>query len=189
MNIPNILSTVRIVVSLFAPVLLIYGGFWMRVAVGVVCIFAVLTDWFDGWYARKYNLVTKLGKILDPIADKTYVIITFSVLAYLDMFSIWWVVPIFIREIVITVYRFIFLARGVVVAAAKSGKLKTVFQMGTIGLIYILFMLERYYPDYFINAFYWVMYACLAITLFLTIQSGIEFFRNNWRLVKSVHNA
>jgi len=190
MNLPNILSTFRILISLFAPVLLIYGGFWMRVFVGLVCIFAVVTDWFDGWYARKYNLVTKLGKILDPIADKTYVIITFSVLAYLDMFSIWWVVPIFIREIVITIYRFIFLARGVVVAAARSGKLKTVFQMGTIGLIYILFMCQRYYPEfYFLNALSWLMYICLAITLYLTIQSGVEFFRNNWRLVKSIHTT
>lgn len=162
----------------------------MSVAVGVICVFAVLTDWFDGWYARKYNLVTKLGKILDPIADKTYVIITFSVLAYLDMFSIWWVIPVFIREIVITIYRFIFLARGVVVAAAKSGKLKTAFQMGTIGLIYVLFMCQRYYPQYyFVSAFTWIMYAALAITLFVTLKSGIEFFKNNWRLVKSVHSA
>ncbi len=189
MNVPNILSTIRIFVSLIAPILLIYGGFWLRVAVGVICVFAVLTDWFDGWYARKYNLVTKLGKILDPIADKTYVIITFSVLAYLDMFSIWWVIPVFIREIVITVYRFIFLARGVVVAAAKSGKLKTVFQMGTIGLIYILFMGKSYYPQYIIDAFTWIMYLALAITLFLTLQSGLEFFKNNWRLVKSVHST
>ncbi len=189
MNVPNILSFLRIIVSLTAPFFLITGGFWVQVVAGIVCIFAVFTDWFDGWYARRYNLVTKLGKILDPIADKTYVIVAFSVFAYLGLFSFWWIVPIIIREVVITIYRFIFLEKGTVVAAVQSGKIKTFMQMGTIGFAYIVFMLQRHYPQYFMEVFTWILYVALIVTLGLTLFSGYIFFRNNWRLIKNIHGA
>ncbi len=188
MNVPNALSALRIVLSIIAPFMVIYGGFWIQVLAGLVGLFAILSDWFDGWYARKYNLVTKLGKILDPVADKVYVIGTFSAFAYLGTFSFWWVVPIFLREIVVTIYRFIFLEKGTVVAAVQSGKVKTVMQMSTIGLAYLFFMVHRHYPEYFFDGLWWLLYAALAVTLYLTLQSGYDFFVNNWRHVKRVHS-
>jgi len=187
-NVPNILSSIRIIIALTAPFFLIEGSLQIRILVGILCTFAVLTDWFDGWYARKYNEITKIGKILDPIADKTLVIVVFSVLAYLDVLSFLWVIPIFLREVIITVYRFIFLQRNKVVAAVKSGKIKTIMQMFTLGLAYVLFILTTHFPEYFNNSYWIVLYISLSITLFLTLQSGYIFFKNNWRLIKRVHN-
>lgn len=187
-NVPNILSSFRILIALTAPFFLIDGSLHMRLFVGFICTVAVLTDWVDGWYARKYNAVTKIGKILDPIADKTLVIVVFSVLAYLDVLSFLWVLPIILREVIITIYRFIFLQKNKVVAAVKSGKIKTIMQMFTLGLAYTFFMMNRHFPEYF-SASYWIfMYIALIITVFLTLHSGYIFFKNNWRLIKRVHN-
>jgi len=187
-NVPNILSSLRIVIALTAPFFLIDGSLQMRLFVGFICTIAVITDWVDGWYARKYNAVTKIGKILDPIADKALVIVVFSVLAYLDVLSFLWVLPIILREVIITIYRFIFLQKNKVVAAVKSGKIKTIMQMFTLGLAYTLFMLNRHFPEYFSSSYWIILYVALSITVFLTLQSGYIFFRNNWRLIKHYHN-
>lgn len=188
MNVPNILSSIRILVALIVPFYVINGSLEVRMVAGIICTLAVLTDWVDGWYARKYNMVTKVGKILDPIADKAFVITCLSVLVYLGTISIWWVVPIILREIVITTYRFIFLERGTVVAAVKSGKIKTVLQMLTIAIAYLIFMCNKHFPEYFHTNYWYVLYVALSVTLFVTLQSGFVFFKKNWRLVKRVHN-
>ncbi len=187
MNLPNFLSAFRILISLIAPLFVVAGGFWIRVIAAVFCFIAVLTDWIDGWYARKYNQVSITGKILDPIADKVYIIMTFSVMAYLDMFSFWWLVPIFMREIVITIYRFIFLSLGKAVAAVKSGKIKTFAQVITIAVIFFLFMWRTYYPHTYHPWLDYVTYASLLFTLFITLYSGFVFFQNNWKLIKNYH--
>ncbi len=188
MNVPNILTSLRILVALTVPFFVINGSYTVRIVVGIVCLLAILTDWVDGWYARKYNQITKIGKILDPIADKVLVIVSLSVFVYLDVLSIWWVIPIFIREIVITVYRFIFLARGTIVAAVTSGKIKTIMQMFSIGAVYTLFMINKHFKEYFFDWYWQILYVILSVTLILTIQSGIVFFKNNWRIVKRYHN-
>ncbi len=188
MNVPNILTSIRILVALIVPFFLIDESLWVRVAVGIICTLAVFTDWVDGWYARKYNLETKLGKILDPIADKVYVIVCFSVLSYLDVLSFWWIIPIILREVIITAYRFILLGKGIVVKAVLSGKWKTTMQMLTIGIAYLIFMANKHFPAYFYDFYWYVLYASLIITLYLTIRSGIIFFKNNWTFIKRIHN-
>ncbi len=187
MNFPNVLTIIRILIALVAPFFLIEGDAFVRGVIGLVIFIAFLTDWLDGWYARKFNLVTTLGKILDPIADKALILVSFSVFAYLDVISVWWIIPIFIREIVITVYRFIFLSKNVVVAAAKSGKIKTVMQMITLGLTYFLFMMSKHFRDYFSEHYRLVLYLALILTLYFTVKSGVLFFIKNWRHIKSFH--
>ena len=149
MNFPNILTSLRIFIALIAPFYLINGNLNTRIFIGIVLFIAILTDWLDGWYARRYKQETKLGKILDPIADKMLVLISFSVFVYLDVLSFWWIIPIFIRELVITTYRFIFLSKNIVIAASNSGKIKTVIQVITLGLTYFLFMTRHHFKAYF----------------------------------------
>ena len=189
LNLPNILSIIRIVIAVTAPFFLIEGDMWVRFISGFFCFIAVVTDFVDGWYARKYKQVTKLGKILDPIADKALVLISFSVFVYMDVLSFWWVIPIFIREIAVTAYRFIFLSKNIVVAAAKSGKIKTVMQMATLGVAYSIFMINNHFREYITDLFdiKYVLWVAMAITLYHTIRSGVIFFVNNWRLIKSYH--
>ena len=187
MNFPNTLTSIRILVALIAPFFLIDGNLWTRIIAGIFILTAILTDWLDGWYARKYNKVTRLGKILDPIADKVLILITFSVFVYMDVLSIWWIIPIFIREILVTIYRFIFLSKNIIVAATSSGKIKTVTQMITIGIAYVFFMTNKHFREYSSDYFKIFLQVALAITLFFTIKSGINFLVKNWDNIKKFH--
>ena len=187
MNFPNTLTSLRIFIALIAPFYLINENLNTRIFVGVILFIAILTDWLDGWYARKYQQETKLGKILDPIADKMLILISFSVFVYLDVLSFWWIIPIFIRELAITIYRFIFLSKNIVVAASNSGKIKTVIQVITIGIAYFFFMTRLHFKEYFSVYFNYILYFALSLTVFFTIKSGIYFIIKNWKLIKQIH--
>ena len=187
MNFPNIITSIRIVIALIAPFFLIEGSLWVRIIAGIFIFIAIVTDWLDGWYARRYNQITKLGKILDPLADKVLIIISFSVFVYMDVVSIWWIIPIFIREIVVTAYRFVFLSRNIIVAATSSGKFKTVMQMLTLGIAYLFFMTHRHFREYYSEYIQFLLYLALAITLLITIFSGVRFVIRNWRIIKKFH--
>ena len=186
MNVPNILTLIRIVLGFIVPLLLLYGDFNDRVFAAVLFTIAGITDYLDGWYARKYNLVTKLGKILDPIADKVILLSCFFILSsltHLDVYSFWWVIPIFLREVLITIIRLVFLSREkpLVVAASWSGKAKTIMQFVTLPVAYFIFMFRDYGN---IEPAAWVEFtlcALLIASVAFTLQSGWSFFSKNWK--------
>jgi CDP-diacylglycerol---glycerol-3-phosphate 3-phosphatidyltransferase len=190
MNFPNFLTLLRIILGFIVPVMVIIDDMWLRIGAAVLFAVAAFTDWLDGWYARKYNLITKLGQILDPIADKVIVLATFIALSSLtdiNMYSIWWIIPIFIREIAVTIYRLLFLLqkKPVVVAAEQLGKAKTVVQMLTLPFAYFYFMFSTYAGMDFIILKY-LLYALLFSSLYLTLHSGVEFFVKNWRVIRKL---
>jgi len=194
MNVPNALTVFRIILGFIVPFLMWKGDFNMRVLAAVLFAIAAFTDWLDGWYARRYNLITKLGKILDPIADKVIVLGSFVILSdvfFDDMYSIWWIVPIFLREVVITIYRLIFLMRKkpIVVAASWSGKAKTVMQMVTLPCAYFYLMFTLYPENDPIGTHFivwWLLHLMILASLALTVGSGLRFFMKNWKAVKEV---
>lgn len=186
MNVPNILTILRIILGIIVPIMLIYGDFQNRIIAAVLFGIAGATDYLDGWYARKYNLVTKLGKILDPIADKIIILSCFfalSSLSHLDVYSYWWVIPIFLREVLVTAIRFVFLskAKPLVMAASTSGKAKTIMQFLTLPVAYFIFMFREYgdlQPTTWIQ---YLLYTLLAASVIFTLQSGWSFFSKNWK--------
>lgn len=138
MNLPNKLTVVRCVLTfLFLAVLLIDFPFHYAVAL-VIFIAASLTDYFDGKIARRDNLVTNLGKFLDPLADKTLTTAAFlGIMCELPDASMCWAVMLILtREFAVTSVRLLAAKDGVVVAASFAGKLKTVMQM--VAIIYML---------------------------------------------------
>ena len=135
-SVPNLISIARIVlVPVFVIVLLAgahdVAGRWIAAALFVV---AIATDAVDGHLARSRNLITDLGKILDPIADKALTGAALVVLSVLGELPWWVTLLILVREVGITVWRFVVLSRGRVVPASKGGKTKTVLQSVAIGL-------------------------------------------------------
>ena len=170
-NLPNLITVVRI---LLAPLF-----FWMLLAdngadgalrwwAAVLFIVAIATDGVDGAIARKYNLVTDLGKLLDPIADKILTgaaLIGLSILAELP----WWVtIVILVREIGITVFRF-FMLSDRVIPASRGGKLKTIMQSVAISLA--LLPLWLVLGDW-VN---WLNTITMTLALVLTVYTGIEY--------------
>jgi CDP-diacylglycerol--glycerol-3-phosphate 3-phosphatidyltransferase len=135
-NIANALTFVRLLlVPVFAVLLLHEGGqegAW-RVAATVVFGVASLTDRFDGELARRRGLITDVGKIVDPIADKALIGTALVGLSWLDQLSWWVTVAVLVREIGVTVLRFVVIRHGVM-PASRGGKVKTFLQAVAIGL-------------------------------------------------------
>lgn len=135
-----------------------------------VCIFAILslTDWLDGYLARKNNLVTNFGKFLDPLADKLLMTAGFVSLVGLNLAPAWMVIVILSREFAVTGLRLIAAGTGEVMAAAFIGKLKT-----TLQIISILLLLLNF-TGIFSSLMLWA-------AMLITVYSGVEYF------IKSKH--
>jgi CDP-diacylglycerol---glycerol-3-phosphate 3-phosphatidyltransferase len=175
-NIPNGLTTVRIVlVPLFAWMLLAHPDrpVW-RVLTAAVFTLAILTDTLDGHLARKHNLVTRFGKLADPIADKALTGTALICLSVIDELPWWITIVILVREWGITVMRFAMLRYGVM-AAGRGGKIKTVFQAVAI-ILYLL-------PLAAVASWASIVAAVVMwVALILTVVSGLDYVREAVRL-------
>ena len=171
MNLPNKLATLRMI--LIIPFVIILGialstnnstlSIFMRISACIIFVGASITDYYDGQIARKYNLITNLGKLIDPLADKLLVISALTTLTKYNQISLWIVLIIIFRELLITGLRAIVAADGTVIAAETLGKWKTATQMIALTLI-VLFPMS-----------YTVNNILLTIPLILTIVSGAEY--------------
>lgn len=184
-NAPNVITVVRILLApLFIWMLLADAGHdgWLRWAAAVLFVIAIATDGVDGAIARRRNLVTDLGKLLDPIADKVLTggaLISLSILAELP----WWVtIVILVREIGITVYRFVVIRQGVI-AASRGGKLKTVVQSVAISLA--LFPLWTLLGEWV----FWVNGILMTLAVILTVVTGFDYLWQAWKGRRAKHGA
>jgi CDP-diacylglycerol--glycerol-3-phosphate 3-phosphatidyltransferase len=170
-NLPIALTLVRIVL---VPLLLVFLISSDRVHVliaAMIFVAASLTDWLDGTVARRWNQVTRLGTLLDPIADKLLVAAALISLVQLDMVSAWMAAVIVGRELAVTGLRGVALSMGVVMAPSKLGKWKTVTQYVAITLL----ILEKGVPEEYVP-FYMVAAAALWLALAVTVASGVDYF-------------
>ena len=140
---------------------------------------ASITDYFDGYLARKYNITTNLGKLLDPLADKLLVIGAMIMLVELNRLPGWMALIVVTREIGITALRGIATEQGAVIAASKLGKFKTATQMpALIGLL-------LYYKIPLIITpplnFFAVGMVLFTVAVVLTVWSGIDYFVKFWK--------
>ena len=143
------------------------------VAVGLFAL-AAATDKVDGWLARRWDQVTDLGKLLDPIADKLLMMTALVVLSALGELP-WWITGlIVVRELGITVLRF-FLLRYVVLPASRGGKVKTVLQSVAIGL----FLLPLAQLPAVVG---WCAWAVMVAALIVTVITGLDYLRTGLRL-------
>lgn len=177
-NAPNLITGVRILATPFFLWMLLaddgrMGG--LRWAAAVFFVIAIATDAWDGHLARSRGLITDLGKLLDPIADK---FLTGAALVGLSLLGElpWWItVLVLVREVGVTVHR-LFEARSIVLAAAWMGKLKTVAQSVAIALALFPF------PVVLGGWVDWVNAIAMSIAVVLTIASGIDYVVNVARL-------
>lgn len=182
-NLPNVLTGLRILLVPFLGwTLLVHGGAdlrWRWVAMAILVV-GMLTDKVDGEIARRRGLVTDFGKMADPIADKAMTGMAFVGLSLIgDLW--WWVtVVVLVREWSVTLAR-ISVARYVVLAANRSGKIKTVCQSIALGGFVGPF---RVLPGQWHTPGLVVWWACavlMALAVVLTVTSGLEFARDAWR--------
>lgn len=139
MNLPNKLTMARIVMIPIFTALMLMGH---PVIAGIVFILASLTDFFDGYLARKHNLVTSFGKIMDPLADKLLVFSALLCFIQLGTVSVWPPLLIIAREFFVTCMRVVAVDKGHVIAASWWGKVKTTVQM--VAVIASIFLCGTY---------------------------------------------
>jgi len=180
LNIANVLTGLRLVlVPVFVAALFVDGGTsttWRLAAFGVFAL-AAITDRFDGELARSRGLVTAFGTIADPMADK---VLTGAALIGLSVLGLvpWWVtIVIMVREVGITVLRFVVLSRGLI-PASRGGKAKTLVQTFAIGL-YLLPLVELVGAAAAVGAVRWT---AMAAALVLTVVTGVDYVRRAVRL-------
>jgi len=185
LNLPNLLTLARIVAVPVVVVLLLFdsrqAGMWAASVFGV----AAVTDFIDGWLARKWKVETVLGKFLDPLADKLIVMAALIMLIPLERVPAWAVFIILAREMVITGLRSIASSEGIVIAASDLGKYKTIYQMVAIpGLM-------LHYDFYWFFGLEWSIFQVnmhnfgiffFYIAFALTLWSGFDYLQKFFRV-------
>ncbi|WP_282171597.1 CDP-diacylglycerol--glycerol-3-phosphate 3-phosphatidyltransferase [Cytobacillus firmus] len=184
MNLPNKITVSRILlIPIFLLVMLVPFS-WGNVELlgaempvthligALIFIIASVTDWVDGYFARKYNLVTNLGKFLDPLADKLLVSAALIVLVDLNLAPSWIVIIIISREFAVTGLRLVLAGEGEVVAANQLGKIKTWAQIVAISALLLHNIIFEMVSIRFDLIALWV-------AMFFTIWSGWDYFAKN----------
>lgn len=198
-HIPNILLILRIVFSIAIFILFIlictnndtkivydispkrYNEIWVHgwllLIIGILFTIASVTDWLDGYLARKYKWVSDFGKLWDPIADKILINITLIGLMILGCIPWWLVVIMVTRDTIVDASRMYAASKGKVVAADVYGKAKTIFQM--LGIILILFFFDERSSSFAYNTcskYYWgIQNLVIYIATLFSLISGINY--------------
>jgi len=184
-TIPNLLTLFRIVVTpLFFILFYYFPTKVFSLLASVLFALASLTDFLDGYIARRWNLETSLGKFLDPLADKLLVAVALIMLIPLGRVPSWMVAVIIGREILVTGLRVVAITEGLVIAASKLGKYKTVFQIVSVTCLLLHYEYHLFIESpYLLINFHQVGMGLLWVALVITVWSGIDYFRKFFRQV------
>lgn len=186
MNLPNKLTILRIALVPIFMLFLFSSGVLAKVLALVAFIFASLTDLLDGYIAKKYNMVTDFGRLMDPIADKILVLSAFLAFVELELIPAWMVVIIIFREAIVIGLRVLALTKGKVIAADDGGKQKMVSQVLSIFAVLFFLIFREAGSDVFgfwnydIEGIYKdAIFVLMAITTLLTLISGMSYLLKN----------
>lgn len=179
-NFPTFLTLIRLVLSpLLLPLLFVYllplNLVWLNCLLALIFVLFALTDFLDGYLARRYKQETTLGRMLDPIADKFLVYCTLVALLAINKVYFYWVIIIVGREFFMMGLRHIALENNLVVHVSQWGKLKTVVQMAWLTLL----IANPYQSLGFAGAPVWngLELVLLVLTLSMTIFSAVQYYR------------
>ena len=176
MNLPNRLTMIRFLLAI--PFIIFLQetesskyAFIFRMIALVIFIIASLTDFFDGYIARKYNLITDFGKIMDPLADKILVISALVIFVQLEYIPGWMSIIVLAREFLISGIRILAAAKGEIIAAGNLGKYKTTSQM----LVIVIALAIGPIGFTLAGHFFTIAEVLMLIPVILTIWSGWEY--------------
>lgn len=201
-NAPNLLSFSRIVATILVFALVIVDQSWAFLVATVVFFLASITDFFDGYLARRYHLVSPMGIFLDLTADKVFVAAILVAFVQLGLVPAWIVVIIIAREFLVTGLRSMAAAKGTVIPAGKLGKQKTFITLVAIGGILLgkglgashlsLFPVSLQFNSALLNIGDYILLLADALMLLATIWtvlSGVEYTRGALPLIQDKKDA
>lgn len=167
-NLPNCITMLRIGVIPILFLLILSPGRMLSLIIAILFIIAALTDLLDGYIARKYNIVTTMGKLLDPIADKLIVSTAMIMMIPIDRIPAWIVAIIIMRDVIVDGIRSIASSDGIIIQASALGKRKTLCQVIAVSALLI------HYPLFGLDA-HVVGSVVLYVALVLTLWSGVDY--------------
>jgi CDP-diacylglycerol--glycerol-3-phosphate 3-phosphatidyltransferase len=176
-NLPNTITLLRISVVPFLFILLLSPGEFWSLILAILFVIASITDFFDGYIARKYQMITTMGKFLDPIADKIMVNTAMILMIPIGRIPAWIVAITIIRDLIVDVIRSIASSEGIYIQASTLGKQKTLAQIIAVTALII------HYSIFGVNA-HAVGMVILYIALVLTIFSGFDYFMKLYRNIE-----
>ncbi|HAV13397.1 MAG TPA: CDP-diacylglycerol--glycerol-3-phosphate 3-phosphatidyltransferase [Opitutae bacterium] len=190
MNLPNLLTLSRIPI-IFAVIAFLYAPFIGSSTIAfILFVIGALTDWADGYFARKQGLVSNFGKLMDALTDKVFMVGLFVCFLELKVLPGMWftflLLLILSREFLITGLRLVAASSGVVLAAEKSGKHKTVSQMVSAILLLLSIVVREDFPNLFPetvgDVLYWAGIGFFVIATALTVTSGTTYMVKYWSI-------
>lgn len=191
MNLPNSITFARLVLTAIFVIAASWGGVLGYLVALVTFVMAAISDWLDGYLARKLNLVTSLGKLMDPLADKILVASAFVLFSSVGLCPPWITIVIIGREFLVTGLRQIAVEKGEVIAADRLGKWKTTFQL-TYGITCLVWLMmgpiEN--PGAFVSFFQTLSNPENPLSIIslwgafaLTLISGANYLKKSWNLL------
>ncbi len=190
---PNQLTFLRILLTPLFVILLFSADPVSRQLSIVVFLIALLTDWYDGWVARRWGYVTRWGSFLDPLADKIVTSSAFISFIYLDLVPAWTVWVIVFRDIVITLLRSYSEYKGKPFDTSKMAKTKTFLQF--VVLFYILLLsvgqsvarLEPYHGTFATMLHPWILYFMMVVIAIITVWTGVVYVIDNRKTLQELY--
>jgi len=193
MAIPNILTVMRIFLTPIFIICLFSDFFGAQLWALVIFIVASITDAYDGYLARKNNMVTNTGRFLDPLADKILVSSAFISFSIMGLIDIWMVALIIFRDLFVMGLRFLMSRRGFIMITSKIAKSKTGVQVGIIIFTLLFLTLKGFnwvlLEDYliFINE-YEIVYYLTMIAVIFTVYTGYTYIQENRKAIQEIMN-
>lgn len=190
MNLPNKLTLSRIILTFVFMFFLFSRGLIAKYLAFAVFVIACLSDFYDGYIARRKNAITDFGKLMDPIADKILVLAAFLAFVEMKIIPAWMVVVIIAREFIITSLRLLAVSKKTYLSATIGGKHKTLSQMVAIFTILIFLIVRetslRFFDFWNPAAEYWSrwgIFVLMLVTITLTLISGVSYLWRNRSLI------
>ena len=193
MAIPNILTVMRIFLTPIFIICLFSDFFGAQLWALVIFIVASITDAYDGYLARKNNMVTNTGRFLDPLADKILVSSAFISFSIMGLIDIWMVALIIFRDLFVMGLRLLMSRRGFIMITSKISKSKTAAQIGIIIFTLLFLTLKGFnwvlLEDYliFINEYQLVYYLTMIAVIF-TVYTGYAYIQENRKAIQEIMN-
>ena len=193
MAIPNILTVMRIFLTPIFIICLFSDFFGAQLWALVIFIVASITDAYDGYLARKNNMVTNTGRFLDPLADKILVSSAFISFSIMGLIDIWMVALIIFRDLFVMSLRFLMSRRGFIMITSNIAKSKTGVQVGIIIFTLLFLTLKGFnwvlLEDYliFINE-YEIVYYLTMIAVIFTVYTGYAYIQENRKAIQEIMN-
>lgn len=177
---PNMISLARLFVGLFIPLLVLQSSPAAHFFAAVIFVIGAFSDHWDGYFARKMNLVSDFGKYMDPLADKVFILGPLAAFAHLGYYSFWWIVPVFAREIGITFCRTGWLMEGSAIGAEVLGKYKLGLQVSLVSGALLTLNFSHYDSlQTAASVTRWLMMMFVYLAVFMTVLSGYTFLLSN----------